>query len=256
MTERTNTLTRVIRKAGPVPVYRQLAEILEQDIKASSDFETAMRLPSEHDLAGEFQVSRVTVRQALDHLLSKGLIYKERGRGTYARSTHVRGMTGLDGFSTEVSRAGLHPGSALLGFELVVGLPDGMLPYIFQRSDAEQEYYRLQRARTANGEPIAFEEAYLPAPRYPDIESVNWEDASLFQLLVEKWGFEPAWADAVLQIGVANKIEASALQIAEGDPVMIAWRVSSTELDEVLEYTKSVYRSEECALTIRRHKLG
>ena len=55
-----------------------------------------MRLPSEHDLAGEFQVSRATARQALLHLLSKGLIYNERGRSTCARSTHVRDMTGLN----------------------------------------------------------------------------------------------------------------------------------------------------------------
>lgn len=165
-----------------------------------------MRLPSEQDLAGEFQVSRATVRQALVHLLSKGLIHKERDRGTFARSTHVRGMTGLNSFSSEVSKAGLHLGSALLGFEHVVGLPDGMLPYVFERSDAEQKCYVLRRARTVNDEPNAYEEVYLPTLRYPDIDSVHWEDASLFQLLVEKWRFEPAWADAVLQVGVANKI--------------------------------------------------
>ena len=65
----------------------------------------------------------------------------------------------------------------------------------------------LQRARIANDEPIAHEEAYLPALRYPDIDSLNWENASLSQLLVKKnLRVEPAWEDAVLQLGVANKV--------------------------------------------------
>ena len=72
----------MILNDGPTPLYYQLKSVIEDRIR-SRDLKERERLPSETELCTEFGVSRITVRQALSELLKDGLIYRERGKGTY-----------------------------------------------------------------------------------------------------------------------------------------------------------------------------
>jgi GntR family transcriptional regulator len=67
---------------GPIPLYHQLKKILEAKIR-SREFKESERFPSEAELGVQFNVSRITVRQALSELQKTGLIYRERGKGTF-----------------------------------------------------------------------------------------------------------------------------------------------------------------------------
>jgi DNA-binding GntR family transcriptional regulator len=66
----------------------------------------------------------------------------------------------------------------------------------------------------------------------------------------------PAWADAAIEPAVATAETAALLDIEVGAPVVVAWRVTSSEQDQVLEYVRSVYSGAGFALTVRRHKIG
>lgn len=72
----------MILDPGPTPLYLQLRRILEDKI-LSQEFKESERLPTEAQLSGQFGVSRATVLRALEGLLRVGLIYSERGRGTF-----------------------------------------------------------------------------------------------------------------------------------------------------------------------------
>ena len=72
----------MILDRGPTPLYYQLKSILEAKIR-SHEFKEKDRLPSEAQLCEEFSVSRITVRQALLELIKSGLIYRDRGKGTF-----------------------------------------------------------------------------------------------------------------------------------------------------------------------------
>ncbi len=67
---------------GPTPLYHQLKTILKSRI-LSREFKENGRLPTEEELCFQYNVSRVTVRQALSELMKDGLIYRDRGRGTF-----------------------------------------------------------------------------------------------------------------------------------------------------------------------------
>ena len=67
---------------GPTPLYHQLKSILEAKIR-SQEFKEKERFPSEAELGKQFNVSRITVRQALSELQKAGLVYRERGKGTF-----------------------------------------------------------------------------------------------------------------------------------------------------------------------------
>lgn len=249
---------RFVRRASPMPVYRQLADQLESEIVDRRRDQSTFALPSESELADEFGISRITVRQALERLQSKGLIYRERGRGSYVRSCHVEGISGFGSFTEEVRRAGSRPGSCVVATETVSSLPAEMLRYVVPPppSDSASGYFALQRVRMIDDVPVAYEEAYLPIERFPGIEDASFDDLSLYEVMRDHWGFEPSWADAAIEPSSADEQLSKLLDIERGAPVITAWRVTSTELDEVLEYVRSVYRGDGFTLTVKRHKLG
>jgi DNA-binding GntR family transcriptional regulator len=71
-----------IDSRSPIPIYRQLADLLQTDIEQGRYNDG---LPSEAALADTFGVGRMAVRRALDELLHEGLIVKQRGRPTRIR---------------------------------------------------------------------------------------------------------------------------------------------------------------------------
>ena len=78
-----------IDRNSPVPYYFQLAEIVEEEI-VSGRWEPGTRLPSEPDLCDQYALSRTTIRQALARLEQKGLITRDKGRGTFVSSSWPR----------------------------------------------------------------------------------------------------------------------------------------------------------------------
>ena len=74
---------------SPIPRYVQLADLLRQRI-ARGVWPVGARLPTLEDLVREFDVARVTVRQAVDLLAREGLVVAQQGRGTFVTATPVR----------------------------------------------------------------------------------------------------------------------------------------------------------------------
>ena len=247
---------RFVRKSAASPVYRQVADLLERDMKHGPSRSERTALPSENELAAEFKVSRVTVRQALDELHRKGLIYREKGRGSYARSEHIGGVTGFGSFTSEVENAGSKPTSRTVDFVKVTSLPEGMKVHLARLPPKNKDYFRLTRVRCVDARPVAYEETYLDTETYPGLERADVEEGSLYETMRRLWGHEPAWADAAIEPDVADEATALLLDIKAGAPVVVAWRVTSSEQDEVLEYVKAIYRGDGFALTLRRHKIS
>src|SRR5713226_1841625 len=107
MTE-TDRTTQSPRRSGltpgaPAPLYQQLCDLLRDQIK-SGVYGPLDRLPSEHELAREHSISRITARQALGELERNGLVFRLQGRGSFvARPTVVQGLAQLTGFAEAMS---------------------------------------------------------------------------------------------------------------------------------------------------------
>jgi GntR family transcriptional regulator len=247
---------RFVQRTSSFPVYRQVAELLERDMRKTRSRSERTALPSENELVAEFKVSRVTVRQALDELHRKGLIYREKGRGSYGRAQHIGGITGFGSFTSEVENVGSKPSSRFIEFVKVVSLPAGMTRHLAKAPPGNGGYYCLTRVRCVDARPVAYEETYLDIEVYPGIKRDDVENASLYATMRRLWGYEPAWADAAIEPGVADESIAKHLGIKVGAPVVVAWRVTSSEHDEILEYVRAIYRGDGFALTVRRHKIN
>ncbi len=244
-----------VRRTGGVPIYAQVADILADDIQGGSIGNEGPQLPSESALAKEFKVSRVTVRQALKRLEARGLIYSEQGRGYFKTATRMGGVSGFHSFTHEVQKAGGVPGAVVLECRVVDQLPADMQAHLKVQHPANVSLLYLKRIRTINSEPVAVEDAYLPVNMYPGIELAKMGEGSLYSQIEKRWGIVPAWTDALFKPVAASEEQAQALRIPVGSPLLVAWRVTLTENDQVAEYVKSTYRGDDFMLHVSRYRL-
>ena len=252
----TDTRERqAIRRSSSEPAYSQLAAILQQQIASLTDVERAQALPSEGDLSRQYGLSRITVRQALKSLEAKGLVYSAQGRGSFPTMPRVKGISGFHSFTSEVRRNGQEPGTRILAASDVVELPAFLTEKLPVSEGENGPQIHLKRLRLIDDVPIAVEDAFLPKAMFPDLQTADFTDGSLYALLAERWGVDRAWTDALIEPDMPSPDVARLLQIGASDPVLVAWRVTVTAEDKIFERVRSTYRA-GFSLRVARYRLG
>lgn len=241
-----------LERSNPLPLYYQLKEVLKQQIRAGH-LAPHTAIPSEPELVAQYHVSRATVRQALTELVHEGLLYRQHGRGTFVCEPRIQQHTvsELTSLSEELRRRGRRPGGMLFVSELVRG---SQTVRDHLRLTDEEQVVRLERLRTADDAPIAYELDYLPYPRAANVYQRAREvaDGSLYSLMITE-GLQPYIAEQVCSAGLASVREAELLRIAEND---MGLRITSTAFDETgapIEYTESFFPAKlyDFRLTLR-----
>jgi len=229
-----------LERSNPLPLYYQLKEVLKQQIHAGH-LAPHTAIPSEPELVAQYHVSRATVRQALTELVHEGLLYRQHGRGTFVCEPRVQQHTlsELTSFSEELRRRGKRPGGMLFVSELVRGSQTVREQL---RLTDEEQVIRLERLRTANDEPIAYEVDYLPYPRGVGVYQRAKETAegSLYNLMASE-GLSPTIAEHTFKGDLPTAREAELLRI---EPNEAGTRVGCTAFDETgapIEYTEAFY---------------
>jgi len=229
-----------LERSNPLPLYYQLKEVLKQQIHAGH-LAPHTAIPSEPELVAQYHVSRATVRQALTELVHEGLLYRQHGRGTFVCEPRVqqRTLSELTSLSDELRQRGKHPGGMLFVSELVRGsqtVRDQL------RLTDEEQVVRLERLRTADDTPVAYEIDYLPYPRASSVYQRAKEtgEGSLYSIMTAE-GLHPYIAEHSLKGDLASTREAELLRIA---PATSGLRLASTVFDDTgspIEYTEAFY---------------
>ncbi len=244
-----------LERSNPLPLYYQLKEVLKQQIHAGH-LAPHTAIPSEPELVAQYHVSRATVRQALTELVHEGLLYRQHGRGTFVCEPRVqqRTLSELTSLSDELRQRGKRPGGLLFVSELVRGsqtVRDQL------RLTDEEQVVRLERLRTADDTPIAYEVDYLPYPRASSVYQRAKETAegSLYNIMTTE-GLHPSIAEHSLKGDAASAREAELLRVS---PETSGLRVASTVFDDTgspIEYTEAFYPGTlyDLRLTLRMAK--
>ncbi|MDG4833269.1 GntR family transcriptional regulator [Solwaraspora sp. WMMD1047] len=204
------------------------------------------RLPTERDLAQEFGVSRMTVRQALERLENERLVYRVRGAGTFVARPAITKSIELTSFSDDMRRRGLQPGSHLRTAESVpagasVGFALGLSP--------SHEVVHLERVRTADGVPMCVEHTYLSAAVVPGLLDQPF-DGSLYDLLRDLYHIRLVRAEQSIRATVLEEETAGLLQVPPFSPALLVERTTYDQRDRPVERATSTYRGDRYAFQI------
>jgi GntR family transcriptional regulator len=241
----------IVRGPG-VTVHTQIEDWLAGQIAVGA-LVPGDRLPTEHDLAGWFGVSRMTLRQALAELVSRGLVTKAVGRhgGTFVAAPKLeQDLTTLAGFSEQLRRNGMAAGARVLAART---RPAGPAAAAALRTGPDDPVFEVSRIRLADGRPVALERSLFPAGRFPGLLD-SWSSAldgslsplegSLYELLEVRYGLRPHRARESLEPVTAGGYEAGALEVAVGAALMLVERVAYDRSGEPFEYARDLFRGD------------
>ncbi|MDR2896026.1 MAG: GntR family transcriptional regulator [Propionibacteriaceae bacterium] len=201
-------------------------------------------IPSERELCEQFQVARMTVRQAVDALVTEGILTRVQGKGTFVAGRKVDLQMHLTTFEQEMTNRGLHASSEVLAADL--RQPPSDVAAALALEPQGRTYY-LYRLRLANGEPMALEESWLPAGLLPHLFEPT-TPLSLYSTLIDR-GLSPDWGEDMVDADDASAAEAQLLGIAPGRAVLrIARRTFASKVAVV--YSRSVYRGDRYTMWV------
>jgi DNA-binding GntR family transcriptional regulator len=198
-------------------------------------------LPSERELADRYGLARMTVRSEIERLTAEGLVYRLQGRGTFVSEPRVAQAGALSSFTEDMVARGLTPGSMVLSAETAEA--DGFLAATLELAPGDP-LFRLDRVRTADGEPVAIEQAFLPLQRFAGIEEVDFTAASLFEVLAERFGVALRDARQRVVAAAIGPDEAPLLDVPEGEPGLRFHTVAWGSDGAPAYYAASLYRGD------------
>jgi GntR family transcriptional regulator len=230
------------------PAHVRIEEWLERLI-GSGQLKCADRLPSELDMAGALGVSRMTLRQALNGLESKGLLVRKRGRwgGSFvAKPRFDYELSGLPGFTEQMRRSNARAGARVIEAATINPEPGVREALQLPR---RQKVHRITRVRSANREPVAVEVNSYPAALFPGLLSGPLT-GSLYALL-RSAGHPPFSATEVLEPVIASPEYADLLWMAAGSPLMLVQRTAYDREGRPVEHSYDYFRPDRMRITLR-----
>jgi len=245
-------LRRRAEPAAYVQIEEELAERIRTGMLRPGD-----RIPPERELAEQMQVSRMTVRQALGRLADRGLLVRERGRGTFVSEPKlIQSLSRLNGFYDQMISQGILPSSRLLSGQEV--LASAAVAQVLDLRIGEP-LYKVVRLRLGGGVPLALETSFFPARLVPGLLDYDLERHSIYRLM-ERYDARPVRATQSLEPVPARDQEADALEVPAGSPLMLVERIAWDTQDRPVEYAKDIYRGDRsrfvAELRLERNELG
>ena len=234
-----------INRHSKLPLYHQLYEILRGHI-VRREWQPGEMIPPESELIETHGVSRTTVRQVLDMLVNEGLIYRQRGRGSFvAHPTLEHGLTRIVSFTEDMHRRGFEPSTRLLASGLIAAPPE-----IAERLQVEPaaELARLERLRLADDEPMSVEESYLVHGLCPGVLAGDYTSVPLRQALEQHHGIRLVRAKQIIRAIPAPSRLAETLSIARRAPLLFIERVSYSQQNVPVEFLRITYRADRYSL--------
>lgn len=237
----------ILNRDVPVPLYHQVKTLILREIEAGR-WKPDAQLPTEDELSARFEVSKITVRQALRELATLGFIRREQGRGTFVQRPPLeQGPRELTSFTDEMRKHGLLAASQVLERGPVPATAEIATMLGISTGDP---VFRLRRLRLADGEPMGLQTAYIPMALVPGISDVSFTAASLYDVLRDRYNLYPTTARETHIAVLVGPDDAGWLGLVPGAAAMAAERVATLADGRPLEYVHSIMRGDRYKIVL------
>jgi GntR family transcriptional regulator len=223
------------------PLYARVEYVLAGDI-ADGSLPPETQLPSEDGLVARFNVSRTTIRKAVQNLVERGLVEVRRGKGTFVSQPKItQELTELTGFVEDMQALGRTPTARLLD-KRVLAADETVADHLALAPGTL--VVRLLRVRLADGVAISLDETYLPRELGDKVAENDLSAEPIFALLEIKYDTPLIEAEYKLEAASADPVTARALQVPIGSPIFLIERTSYTAGNRPVDYEKLHYRGD------------
>lgn len=236
-----------------IPRHSQISQWLRGQIEEGV-FEPEEKLPSENDLAKKFEVSRVTIRRALQSLESDEIIYRCQGLGSFVNDKRTpHNLVRLTDFNEDMAKAGLIASSEVHEFKIIESPAWLLAPLQLEEGT---KVVQIDRLRMANGSPVAFDSTWLPVLYGQLLSQKKLEKATIYRILEDEYDIRLVRGTYRFTADKANKSLAKALHIEKGEPLLLIERSTFTIGNKPVYFQRRYYRSDKVMyeMTLERNK--
>ncbi|ACR80667.1 MULTISPECIES: GntR family transcriptional regulator [Kosmotoga] len=239
-------------REAPVPLHYQIYLKLRENIE-NGIYKRGDQLPTEKEICEMFNVSRTTVRRALEELKREGIIERIKGKGTFITlDKKEEQLSNLTGFSEEAKLMGMKAHSKVITNKLT------RIPLeakeVFDMP-GEGMVVLLKRIRFLDNEPYAIEWAYLNPNadiRVLNILEHNMEKESLYGILKDEFGISLSHAEEIMELIKIDGENARYLNQDDGECAILRRRYTYTSDGKCIEYVLSIYRGDKYKFKVVR----
>lgn len=229
-----------IDKNSRLPLYIQLMDVLIE--KMETEIGENGQLPSEREICDIYNLSRTTVRQAINELERDGLIYKVRGKGTFVSPKKVnQELVKFYSFTEQMKQLGKVPISKVLSFEIVKA--DRRISQKLKIAEGSM-VYEFSRLRLADQIPMMLETSYVPYDLFPGITKDDLEKTALYEIFRGRFQTKITMADEFFTSVNPLDKEAKLLELPLSVPSLRIERYTHG-IDRLIEYTNTIARGDK-----------
>ncbi|MCA0970910.1 phosphonate metabolism transcriptional regulator PhnF [Halobacillus litoralis] len=230
----------MVDKRSPMPMYYQIEEDLKQRMD-TGEFRAGEMIPSERELSEHYDVSRMTVRQAMTNMVNDGYLYREKGKGTFVAEQKIeQPLQGMTSFTEDMKQRGMEASSRLIAFERQPATKE-IAGKLALGEDAD--VFLVQRIRYADKKPMAVETTYLPASLLPELTE-EIVQGSLYEYVENELNRTIEKATQMIEATVADDHQSKLLDVPEHSAVLLIERNSVLTDGTPFEVVKSAYRAD------------
>ncbi|HIU76686.1 MAG TPA: GntR family transcriptional regulator [Candidatus Pelethocola excrementipullorum] len=198
------------------PLYQQLKEEIKLSI-TSGNLKPGQKIPTETELSDKYDISRITVRRAIEELCQEDFLIKKQGKGTFVKYQKIqRKIAHLMSFSEACEANGMTPSSKVTHKGIIYA--DHELAKEMGMETGDQAIF-IQRVRLADGVPVMCENNYFPYDSYSFLLDEPLND-SLYELLKRKYQIEVSYSqDSYIDVIRSTGDLSQLLQVTNGEPL-------------------------------------
>jgi GntR family transcriptional regulator len=224
-----------IDRSSPIPLWFQVAQCL-QGLIEDGTVPAGSHLDNEVLLSQRLNLSRPTIRRAMEHLVDQGLIVRRRGVGTRVVQQHVRRPLALSSLYDDLRTSGQQPATTVLTHTTVAGTSD--VAAALEIADGT-EVTMFERVRSAGSVPIARMTNYLPLGLV-DFTTADLENGGLYETL-RMHGIVLHTATQTIGAKRATAAEARTLDEERGAALLTMQRTTYDDHGRPVEYAQHIY---------------
>ena len=212
-------------KLARLPKYLELKNWLQAGI-LEGRFVAGSCLPSENELSQRFEISRITVRQALHLLVECGLVTSHQGKGHVVRSLRaVQNLGRLQGFGEMMEPMGVAAHSRVLDAAVVAAPAEVARALRIKRGDP---VVKIERLRIAASVTMSMDISYFPPDIGNALMELDLQHVDVFKLIETRLGIPIGFADITMSIVPASEAVRAHMPLAPGEPVIHIERLTHT----------------------------
>lgn len=217
----------------------------------SNKYKIGEQIPTENELCKTFNVSRTTVRTALNQLTMEGYLVRKQGKGTYVADLKMSQTLShtVNRFSDQIAIQGKEAKIKLINLSVIPATE--MLQHSLNVT-ANDPIQCIERIRKANGEPTQYEIAYIPWNIAPGITKQHAE-TSLYAALKDDFNVNIAKTKEVMEITLTDERIHNLLDYELGLPCFYIETVAKDNEGNVVEYSRSYFRGDKTSFIIERN---